>query len=167
MLLLASGISGSCPLSSMFSSNFVSFQTSSVSYESCSLWQHSPLSSTTPETTPLSSTLRTLNLIILYTLMIKTENEIPCCFIALKCIIGFCTWKSGRCDGSNRFCIQLSTNRIPLSLLKTHHFTAMCLKWWQGQKIRQSDKNQNDCQWEYSLHKNQHHPIASGWIIQT
>lgn len=53
-------------------------------------WSLTPAQS---EAAQLSSTLRTANLIVLHTLMIKAENEIPCCLTALRTITGFCTWK--------------------------------------------------------------------------
>lgn len=90
MLLLPSGISGSCTLFSVVS-HLLSFQTSSLRCESCS--PVIPHSGTISEAAQLSSTLRTANLIVLHTLMIKAENEIPCCLTALRTVTGFCTWK--------------------------------------------------------------------------
>lgn len=112
------------------------------------------------ETTQLSSTPRTANLIILYTLRTEAENAIPCCFTALKSIIGFCTQKPRRCDVSNRFCIQLVTNRIPSSQNTSFHSNALRV---MTRAENMTDKNQNGCQWDYSMHMNPYQP-HSIWL---
>lgn len=164
MLLFSSGISGSCTLLSSFS-HLLSFQTTSLCCENCSAVI--PPSSTISEAAQLSNILRTANLVVLHTLMIKAEKEIPRCLTALEAITGFHTWKSCRSDVSNRFCIQMITNRTPFSFLKTHLSQNCAEEWWQGQKMWLSDKNLSDCQWDDSMHTNQEQPTVSGWIIQT
>lgn len=158
MLLVAPGISGSCPLPPMFS-HFVSFQTTSLCCESCS-----PV----PAQPPLQHHVGD-NPIIQHTKNCKSDHTIhtndKSRELNTRLLYGSKEYyRILHMEIMQMWCVQQilhpadhKQNSVLISQNPSIHSNVLRV---MTRAENMTDKNQNGCQSDYSMHMNQHQPYS-------